>query len=222
MARALSWPCPGHDHRDWEFANKHGLPISQVVAPLDGSVIDISEGAYVERGVVMNSGFIDGMNFEQAFDAIEQRFAEDGRGKRTVNYRLRDWGVSRQRYWGTPIPIIYCDDCDAQPVPEDQLPVILPEDVEVTGTGSPLKDMPEFYAVDCPNVASLRVVRRIPLIPSSSRPGISRATPVRIVTPRCSINAKLIGCRLINIRAVWNTRFYICSMRAFFKNLCVI
>ena len=141
---------PGHDHRDWEFANKHGLPISQVVAPLDGSVIDISEGAYVERGVVMNSGFIDGMNFEQAFDAIEQRFAEDGRGKRTVNYRLRDWGVSRQRYWGTPIPIIYCDDCDAQPVPEDQLPVILPEDVEVTGTGSPLKDMPEFYAVDCP------------------------------------------------------------------------
>ena len=141
---------PGHDHRDWEFANKHGLPITQVVEPLDGTSIDISEGPYIPYGRVINSGFIDGMTFEQAFDAIAERFAEDDRGKRTVNYRLRDWGVSRQRYWGTPIPIIYCDDCEAQPVPEDQLPVVLPEDVEVTGVGSPLKDMPEFYEVDCP------------------------------------------------------------------------
>jgi len=141
---------PGHDHRDWEFADKHGLPIVQVVEPLDGSSIDISEGPYVDYGRVVNSGFIDGMDYEQAFDAIAAKFAEDGRGQRTVNYRLRDWGVSRQRYWGTPIPIIYCDDCDAQPVPEDQLPVVLPEDVEFTGVGSPLKDMPEFYEVDCP------------------------------------------------------------------------
>ncbi len=122
---------PGHDHRDWEFADKHGLPITQVVEPLDGSSIDISEGPYVRYGRVINSGFIDGMTFEQAFDAIAEKFAEDDRGRRTVNYRLRDWGVSRQRYWGTPIPIIYCDDCDAQPVPEEQLPVVLPEDVEV-------------------------------------------------------------------------------------------
>jgi leucyl-tRNA synthetase len=142
---------PGHDHRDWEFADKHELPITQVVEPLDGSKIDIAEGAYVDYGRVVNSGFIDGMDFQQAFDAIAERFAENGRGQRTVNYRLRDWGVSRQRYWGTPIPIIYCDDCDAQPVPEDQLPVVLPEDVEFTGVGSPLKDMPEFYEVDCPN-----------------------------------------------------------------------
>ncbi len=141
---------PGHDHRDWEFADKHGLPITQVVEPLDGSSIDISAGPYVEYGRVINSGFIDGMTFEQAFDAIAERFAEDGRGRRTVNYRLRDWGVSRQRYWGTPIPIIYCDACGAQPVPEDQLPVVLPEDVEITGVGSPLKDMPEFYEADCP------------------------------------------------------------------------
>ena len=141
---------PGHDHRDWEFADKHGLPITQVVEPLDGSEIDIAEGAFVDYGRVVNSGFIDGMDFQQAFDAIAARFAEDGRGQRKVNYRLRDWGVSRQRYWGTPIPIIYCDDCDAQPVPEDQLPVVLPEDVEVTGVGSPLKDMPEFYEADCP------------------------------------------------------------------------
>jgi len=141
---------PGHDYRDWEFADKHGLPITQVVEPLDGSTIDISAGAFVEYGRVVNSGFIDGMTFEQAFDAIAEKFAEEGRGSRKVNYRLRDWGVSRQRYWGTPIPIIYCDDCDAQPVPEDQLPVVLPEDVEVTGVGSPLKDMPEFYEADCP------------------------------------------------------------------------
>jgi leucyl-tRNA synthetase len=141
---------PGHDDRDWEFANKQGLPIVQVIAPADGSEIDISEGAYVEYGTVVNSGDIDGMDYRQAFDAIAEKFAADGRGKRTINYRLRDWGVSRQRYWGTPIPIIYCDDCDAVPVPEDQLPVILPEDVEVTGVGSPLKSMPEFYETTCP------------------------------------------------------------------------
>jgi len=141
---------PGHDDRDWEFANKQGLPIVQVIAPADGSEIDISEGAYVEYGTVVNSGAIDGMDYRQAFDAIAEKFAAEGRGKRTINYRLRDWGVSRQRYWGTPIPIIYCDDCDAVPVPEDQLPVILPEDVEFTGVGSPLKGMPDFYETTCP------------------------------------------------------------------------
>ncbi|MGI9263021.1 MAG: leucine--tRNA ligase, partial [Woeseiaceae bacterium] len=142
---------PGHDQRDWEFATKHQLPITQVIEPTDGVEFDIAQGPYVDYGRVINSGFIDGMTFEQAFAAIEKKFAENGRGRKTVNYRLRDWGVSRQRYWGTPIPIIYCDDCDAQPVPEDQLPVVLPEDVEFTGVGSPLQDMPEFYEADCPN-----------------------------------------------------------------------
>jgi leucyl-tRNA synthetase len=141
---------PGHDYRDQEFAVKHGLPIVQVIEPLDGSEIDVMKEAYVDYGRVVNSGFIDGMNFEEAFAAIAEKFESEGRGKRTINYRLRDWGVSRQRYWGTPIPIIYCDDCDAQPVPEDQLPVVLPEDVEVTGVGSPLKDMPGFYEAACP------------------------------------------------------------------------
>jgi leucyl-tRNA synthetase len=141
---------PGHDARDWEFADKHGLAITQVITPSDGSEIDISEGPYVEYGTVINSGEYDGLDYEQAFDAIAKWFEDKGRGRRTVNYRLRDWGVSRQRYWGAPIPIIYCDDCDAVPVPEDQLPVILPEDVEFTGTGSPLKNIPEFYEADCP------------------------------------------------------------------------
>jgi leucyl-tRNA synthetase len=142
---------PGHDARDWEFAKKHGLPIKQVIAPVDGSEIDIDEAVYLERGVLVNSGDYDGLDFDGAFNAIADKFEEMQRGSRKVNFRLRDWGVSRQRYWGAPIPIIYCEDCDAVPVPEDQLPVVLPEDVEVKGTGSPLKDMPEFVNVACPN-----------------------------------------------------------------------
>ncbi|MDH5618779.1 MAG: leucine--tRNA ligase [Gammaproteobacteria bacterium] len=141
---------PGHDERDWEFARKHGVTIKQVIAPADGSQIDIQEQVFVDKGVLVNSGEFDGMDYATAFNAIADHFERTGRGRRTVNYRLRDWGVSRQRYWGTPIPIIYCDDCDAVPVPEEDLPVVLPEDVTVTGTGSPLKDMPEFVNVACP------------------------------------------------------------------------
>jgi len=141
---------PGHDERDWEFAKKHGLPITQVIAPEDGSEIDIDEAVFIDRGVTVNSGDYDGLNFEDAFDAIADFFEKSKRGRRKINYRLRDWGVSRQRYWGAPIPIIYCDDCDAVPVPEDQLPVVLPEDVEFTGHGSPLKDIPEFINAPCP------------------------------------------------------------------------
>jgi leucyl-tRNA synthetase len=141
---------PGHDERDWEFAKKHGIEIRQVIAPSDGSEINIQEQVYVEKGVLVNSGEWDGLDFEAAFNAIADHFEETGRGRRAVNYRLRDWGVSRQRYWGAPIPIIYCDDCDAVPVPEEDLPVVLPEDVQVTGAGSPLKDMPEFVNVSCP------------------------------------------------------------------------
>jgi len=141
---------PGHDYRDWEFATKYGLPIRQVIEATDGAAIDVSKEAYVAYGRSINSGFIDGMEFDAAFNAIADWFEERQRGRRTVNYRLRDWGVSRQRYWGAPIPIIYCDGCGAVAVPEDQLPVVLPEDVEFTGVGSPLKDMPEFYEVDCP------------------------------------------------------------------------
>ncbi len=141
---------PAHDARDWEFAKKHGLEIRQVVTPADGSEIDTDEAVYVDRGVLVNSGDYDGMDFDGALNAIADHCEKAGRGGRKVNYRLRDWGVSRQRYWGTPIPIIYCDDCGAVPVPEDQLPVVLPEDVEFTGVGSPLKEMPEFYETVCP------------------------------------------------------------------------
>jgi len=141
---------PGHDERDWEFAKKHGLPIRQVIAPADGTEIDIEAEVFVDKGLTVNSGDYDGLDFAAAFNAIADHFEETGRGRRTINYRLRDWGVSRQRYWGAPIPIIYCDDCDAVPVPEEDLPVVLPEDVEFTGHGSPLKDMPEFVDAKCP------------------------------------------------------------------------
>lgn len=141
---------PGHDTRDGEFARKHGLPIKQVIKPLDGRTINVQKEAFLEHGTLINSGNYDGLDFDGAFNAFADYFEETGRGRRAVNYRLRDWGVSRQRYWGAPIPIIYCDDCGAVPVPEAQLPVVLPEDVEFTGVGSPLKDMPEFYLTTCP------------------------------------------------------------------------
>jgi leucyl-tRNA synthetase len=141
---------PGHDTRDWDFAKSHDLPIVQVVGPSDGSDIDVNESEFLDHGVLVNSGEYDGMDFDTAFNAIADHFEQTGHGRRKINYRLRDWGVSRQRYWGTPIPIIYCDDCDAVPVPEDQLPVVLPEDVEFTGHGSPLKDIPEFINAPCP------------------------------------------------------------------------
>ena len=108
------------------------------------------QGAFTERGWLVNSGELDGMDFQQAFDALAQRFEAEGRGARKVNYRLRDWGVSRQRYWGCPIPVIYCDKCGAVPVPEEQLPVVLPEDVEFMGTGSPIKADPEWRKTTCP------------------------------------------------------------------------
>ncbi|GAB2620984.1 leucine--tRNA ligase [Novilysobacter erysipheiresistens] len=108
------------------------------------------ERAYTARGWLINSGDLDGMDFDEAFDTLAQRLEGEGRGARKVNYRLRDWGVSRQRYWGCPIPVIYCDKCGAVPVPEEQLPVVLPEDVEFMGTGSPIKADPEWRKTTCP------------------------------------------------------------------------
>ena len=141
---------PGHDHRDWEFATKYQLPIVQVIEPDDGSEVDLSTGANIACGTLVNSDRYTGMSSQQAFDAMAGHFAEQGIGGRRTNYRLRDWGVSRQRYWGAPIPMIYCEKCGDVPVPEDQLPVVLPEDVAVTGEGSPLRHMAEFYQVPCP------------------------------------------------------------------------
>ncbi len=141
---------PGHDERDHEFASKYELPIVQVIRPLDGNEIDVSKAAYTEHGLLVNSGAYDGMTYSQAFKSLAERFEKAGTGSRKVNYRLRDWGVSRQRYWGCPIPIIYCPKCEAVPVPEDQLPVILPEDVAFSGVQSPIKADPTWRQTSCP------------------------------------------------------------------------
>ncbi|MAC46400.1 MAG: leucine--tRNA ligase [Oceanospirillum sp.] len=141
---------PGHDQRDWEFATKYGLDIEQVIEATDDAEVDLSKEAYTEKGRLVNSGEFSGLEFEAAFDAIAAKLESEGKGKITINYRLRDWGVSRQRYWGAPIPMISCDSCGDVPVPEDQLPVVLPEDVDFDGVGSPIKKMPEFYETTCP------------------------------------------------------------------------
>ncbi|SEI42867.1 leucine--tRNA ligase [Frateuria terrea] len=185
---------PGHDQRDWEFAQKYSLPIRMVI--VDRGVVDAlveighdlktgvradamrnalegaqtdpvatsaalgtvqeferriqQDAAFTERGTLVNSGDYDGMDFAQAFEALAERLEREGKGQRRVNWRLRDWGVSRQRYWGCPIPVIYCARCGALPVPEDQLPVVLPEDVEFSGVQSPIKADPEWRKCACP------------------------------------------------------------------------
>ena len=141
---------PAHDQRDWEFATKYGLDIQQVIRPLDDSQIDLKAAAYTDKGLLVNSGAFDDMDFQVAFDAISEELASQGKGKVTTNYRLRDWGVSRQRYWGAPIPVINCPKCGSVPVPEDQLPVLLPTDVEFDGSGSPIKKMDSFINTTCP------------------------------------------------------------------------
>ena len=141
---------PAHDQRDFEFANKYGLAIKQVIATDNPGEIDLTKQAYTGKGTLLNSAEFDGLDFQQAFDAIAESLSAKGKGKKTVNFRLRDWGISRQRYWGTPVPVIYCDDCGTVPVPDEQLPVILPKDVSLEGVGSPLARHEEFINTSCP------------------------------------------------------------------------
>jgi leucyl-tRNA synthetase len=145
---------PAHDQRDYEFAKKYGLPMKAVIAPAEGENAgqepDISEHAFTEKGILINSGEFDGLRSEEALEAFAKKLSELGLGEKQVNYRLRDWGVSRQRYWGCPIPVIYCPACGALPVPEEDLPVKLPEDVIPDGSGSPLAKMDSFKNCSCP------------------------------------------------------------------------
>ncbi len=152
---------PGHDQRDFEFASKYDLPKKQVIAlkspkndderNYDASRWQDWYGDKTRETELVNSAEFDGLDFQGAFEALAERFERKAQGQRRINYRLRDWGVSRQRYWGCPIPVIYCDKCGAVPVPEDQLPVILPEDVTLNGTGSPIKADPEWRKTTCPD-----------------------------------------------------------------------
>ncbi|MEG0860536.1 MAG: leucine--tRNA ligase [Pseudomonas sp.] len=142
---------PAHDERDFEFAKKYNLPFKAVVRTSLGDEVAAEwDAACGEHGVLINSGEFDGLDFPGAFDAIEVALIKKELGKSRTQFRLRDWGISRQRYWGCPIPIIHCPSCGDVPVPEDQLPVKLPEDVVPDGAGSPLARMPEFYECTCP------------------------------------------------------------------------
>ncbi|UQB43170.1 leucine--tRNA ligase [Thiomicrospira microaerophila] len=141
---------PAHDQRDYEFAQKYRLPIKPVIRPQDADSVDVSEQAYTERGVLFNSGALDGLDFNGAMDKLAELLGATGLGRKQTNFRLRDWGISRQRYWGCPIPMIYCADCGPVPVPEKDLPVRLPEDVVPDGAGSPLAKLDAFQNCTCP------------------------------------------------------------------------
>ncbi|MFJ4145036.1 leucine--tRNA ligase [Pseudomonas sp. NPDC089734] len=142
---------PAHDERDFEFATKYSLPIKAVVRTSAGDETPAPwQEAYGEHGELINSGEFNGLDFQGAFDAIEAALIKKSLGQSRTQFRLRDWGISRQRYWGCPIPIVHCDSCGDVPVPADQLPVVLPEDVVPDGAGSPLARMPEFYECSCP------------------------------------------------------------------------
>jgi leucyl-tRNA synthetase len=141
---------PAHDERDFEFAKKYSIPIKVVVKPTDKEW-DFEKGAYEDEGILINSGPFNNLNSKDAKEKITQLLEEKGIGKKTINYRLRDWNISRQRYWGTPIPVVYCEDCGIVPVPEEELPVVLPQNVEFTGIGgSPLSKVEEFVNTTCP------------------------------------------------------------------------
>ncbi|MDT0636081.1 leucine--tRNA ligase [Spectribacter hydrogenoxidans] len=141
---------PAHDQRDWDFARAYDLPIKPVIAMADGASPDVTQEAFSDRGNLIDSGEFTGLDFDAAFAAIADRLEAGGWGRRRVQYRLRDWGISRQRYWGCPIPVIHCEGCGAVSVPEADLPVRLPEDVTPAGAGSPLPGRADFVEVNCP------------------------------------------------------------------------
>jgi leucyl-tRNA synthetase len=141
---------PAHDQRDFEFAKQYGLPIPAVIRPTDGELPSPLEAAYVDYGVCFNSGKYDGLDYMQAVDAIAADLSAIGLGEKQVLYRLRDWGISRQRYWGCPIPIVHCPACGDVGVADDQLPVVLPEDCVPDGSGNPLNKRSDFVETTCP------------------------------------------------------------------------
>ncbi|KAL1039054.1 leucine--tRNA ligase [Haemophilus influenzae] len=147
---------PAHDQRDFEFAQKYSLPIKQVIAPLADEEIDLTKQAFVEHGKLVNSAEFDGLDFDGAFNGIADKLEKLGVGKRQVNYRLRDWGVSRQRYWGAPIPMLTLENGDVVPAPMEDLPIILPEDVVMDGVKSPIKADPNWAKTTFNGVPALK------------------------------------------------------------------
>jgi len=152
---------PAHDQRDFDFAKKYGLEIMAVVSPnVEGLLASEMHAAYVGEGVMINSGAFNGMKNIEAMEAIAQFLEDNNLGKKTVSFRLRDWGISRQRYWGAPIPVVHCDKCGSVPVPESELPILLPENVDMLEGGkSPLAELDYFRKTTCPRCGGPEAVR---------------------------------------------------------------
>ena len=209
--------CPAHDQRDLEFARKYGLPVMPVVLPpgADPATSPSATRPMSAPGTMFNSGFLDGLDVEAAKRAAIAELERLGVGEGVVNWRLRDWGVSRQRYWGCPIPVIHCDACGVVPVPDDQLPVRLPDDVTFDRPGNPLDHHPTWKHVACPGCGAagaardrhLRHLRRQLLV---FRPVLQPAAPMC----RWCARRWITGCRSISISAASSTRSCICCTRA--------
>jgi len=220
---------PAHDERDFAFAHQFGLPIKSVIRTGAGDETPFPwRDVYADHGVCINSGQYDGLDFEQATDAIAADLNAKGLGEKKIIWRLRDWGISRQRYWGTPIPIIHCESCGAVPVPDDQLPVVLPEHLVPDGSGNPLNKYPEFLNCACPqcgkparSVANRRGAKPTPWTPSWIRPGTSSVI-ARQARTRWWTNGPITGCRSINISAESSTLSCIYSIRVFGPRSCAI
>lgn len=210
---------PAHDQRDFEFATKYGLDIIPVIKPADGSELDVSEAAYTEKGVLFASGEFDGLDFQAAFNAIAAKLEAEGKGKKTVNFRLRDWGVSRQRYWGAPIPMVTTEDGQVHPVPADQLPVILPEDVVMDGVTSPIKADKEWAKTTFNGEPALRETDTFDTFMESSWYYARYCSPQAddILDPE----KPTTGYLLISTSVVLNTRVCTCSIHASSTNCCV-
>ena len=209
--------CPAHDQRDLDFARKYGLDVVPVVLPpgADPATFAIGNEAYVGPGTIFNSDFMNGLDVEAAKRAVIAELERLGVGRGEVNWRLRDWGVSRQRYWGCPIPVIHCDACGVVPVPDDQLPVKLPDDVTFDRPGNPLDHHPTWKHVACPRCGArgaagdrhVRHLRRQLLVfRALLQPARRRAGGAR--------RRSITGCRSISISAASSTRSCTCCIRA--------
>ena len=165
--------CPAHDQRDLDFALNYNLPVLPVVLPKNESAdeFQINKAAYTGPGCIINSGFLDGLEIEEAKKAVIDALEAKGAGNKKTTYRLRDWGVSRQRYWGCPIPIIHCEDCGIVPVPDEDLPVLLPENVDFEKAGNPLENHPSWKFTKCPSCGVMLFEKRTLLTRSLSPHG---------------------------------------------------
>ena len=206
---------PAHDERDFEFAKKYALPIRQVIA-ITGETFstDAWQPWYADktRGRCINSGKYDGLDYQHAVDAIATDLEAMGLGEKKVTWRLRDWGISRQRYWGTPIPIVHCEACGDVPVPEADLPVILPEDCVPDGTGNPLKMRADFVNCTCPRCGGPRSAKPTRWTCSSIRPALHALRPAP-TQRRWSTRAMSTGFRWTSTSAASSMRSCTCSTR---------